>query len=167
MDEETVTVIADRSQPGAPVRETLLVRSVAPNRYVLVASPGLTMDLAADDLIEVDALGAVVIIARGGNVCAWILGREEALLEVDRRLATCLEATSGRLDGSDRMLRVLTIPVRVGFPTIERELGRLVADLDGADWFFGNVYDPADGVTPLNWWVGGAGDVPDHARAGL
>jgi hypothetical protein len=23
----------------------------------------------------------------------------------------------------------------------------------GCQWIYGNVYDPADGVTPLNWWL--------------
>jgi hypothetical protein len=42
----------------------------------------------------------------------------------------------------------LTINTAIEFVFIE-----FVAAHPGTEWMFGNVYDPRDGVTPLNWWV--------------
>jgi len=48
---------------------------------------------------------------------------------------------------------VFTVPVGAGFPKIEAIFNDLVAAHPEMEWLFGNVYDPGDGVTPLNWWV--------------
>ena len=59
----------------------------------------------------------------------------------------------GRLDGESERVLVATIPVRLGFTKIERVIEDLVDKFPGAQWFYGNVYDPVDGITPLNWWL--------------
>ena len=46
-----------------------------------------------------------------------------------------------------------TVPVSAGFPAIEAVFNAWVAEHPGWEWSFGNVYDPADGVTPLGWWA--------------
>ena len=59
----------------------------------------------------------------------------------------------GRLDGrADRVL-VFTIPVEAGFGRVEDVFGRFAGGHPGYEWYYGNVCDPADGVTPLGWWV--------------
>jgi hypothetical protein len=47
---------------------------------------------------------------------------------------------------------VLTVPLAAGFDAVARTFDAAVARHAGSAWLYGNVYDPADGVTPLNWW---------------
>jgi hypothetical protein len=61
--------------------------------------------------------------------------------------------TGGRLDGRSPGKLVYTLPVSAGFASIEAELQSVVEKFSNVEWFYGNVYDPADGVTPLNWWL--------------
>ena len=58
----------------------------------------------------------------------------------------------GRLDGESENVLVYTVPVSVGFPTLEAAPKKIVARHPTIEWFYGNVYDPVDGTTPLNWW---------------
>ncbi len=70
-----------------------------------------------------------------------------------------LKQLGGWLDGGvPGRLIVLTIPVIAGFAKIEALLNHWVAENGPAEWFYGNVYDPADGVTPLGWWDRPSGD---------
>ncbi len=46
----------------------------------------------------------------------------------------------------------MSLPVSVGFPVIENVMERFLQAQPESEWYFGNVYDRRDGVTPLNWW---------------
>jgi hypothetical protein len=59
---------------------------------------------------------------------------------------------AGALQNQD--LLIFTIPVSVGFSTIERTMDEISARFRVDQWIYGNVYDTKDGVTPLNWWIG-------------
>ncbi len=47
---------------------------------------------------------------------------------------------------------VFSIHVSCGFETIEKIMEETVGRDADSTWMYGNVYDPADGSTPLNWW---------------
>jgi hypothetical protein len=47
---------------------------------------------------------------------------------------------------------VYSIHVSCGFNTIEELLNRVLGTDGESLWVYGNVYDPVDGQTPLNWW---------------
>ena len=47
---------------------------------------------------------------------------------------------------------VFTIPVSAGFAAVARMFDSVVAQHPGSQWLYGNVYDPKDGKTPLDWW---------------
>lgn len=59
----------------------------------------------------------------------------------------------GALDGAIERGLMFTVPVSAGFRAGEAVHNVGVAEHPGWEWFFGNVYDPKDGVTPLDWWV--------------
>jgi hypothetical protein len=59
---------------------------------------------------------------------------------------------AGWLDGSADKLLVYTIPWRSGFVAIEGVIGTLQSRFPSMEWYYGNVYDSKDGITPLNWW---------------
>jgi hypothetical protein len=44
-------------------------------------------------------------------------------------------------------------PVTAGFPAIETVMAKAKAIDPDCEWFYGNVYDLKDAVTPLNWWT--------------
>jgi hypothetical protein len=48
---------------------------------------------------------------------------------------------------------VFTVPVSAGFGAVEAAFDGYVRRQPGAEWYFGNVYDERDGMTPLNWWA--------------
>jgi hypothetical protein len=59
----------------------------------------------------------------------------------------------GDLDLETPRMLVYSIHVSCGFNTIEDILNRAVGNDGQSAWLYGNVYDPADGQTPLNWWL--------------
>jgi hypothetical protein len=66
-----------------------------------------------------------------------------------RRVA---ESLGGRLDGGYSRMLVLTIPLAAGFDAVAAAFDDAVRRHPGSAWLYGNVYDPSDGITPLNWW---------------
>lgn len=92
-------------------------------------------------------------MSRGGNVCVQVFSRSPLPVElVNRELRRLGGRVDGGHDSTNVHLLVLTIPVDSGFAAIE-DLMRLLGDWFRIErWMYGNVYDPADGVTPLEWW---------------
>ena len=148
---KTIELWAGTSSSGRPVYEEVLVHQREPDTYEVLASPGLVLGIAAGDTIRTTAPGQYEMIARGGNFCVQIYRgqSDDGLEELANRM---LAPIQGRLDGKSPQQLVYTIPVAAGFPEVERILGQILEKFPGAEWFFGNVYDPTDGVTPLNWW---------------
>jgi len=144
------------SEGGRQGEEMLPVAGMGDGRYRLLASPGFVEGLAADDEFELDPdapLGHRVV-RRGGNLCVWFyhseaLSESSAVTADVRRIA---ESLGGRLDGGYSRMLVLTIPLAAGFDAVARVFDDAVRRHAAASWLYGNVYDPADGVTPLNWW---------------
>lgn len=147
----TVNVVADHVD-GSPVFEELLVDDLEQSRFRLLASPGLTLGLAAGDEILVDPSdGTFTLVERGGNLAVWLY-TNEGMDDAVESVAAAISQLGGRLDGLNRKLVVFTVPAATGFPAVEEIFYRFVDENPGSEWFFGNVYDPTDGVTPLNWW---------------
>jgi len=124
-----------------------------PRRFRLSASPGLAQGAAADDEIELADDGSFEVIERGGNLAVQVLVADRFDERLVGELIVQVEALGGRLDGGEDRLRVFTIPVSAGFAPVESVFNAFIARQSGAEWLFGNVYDPDDGITPLNWWA--------------
>ena len=121
-------------------------------RYVLTGSPGLALGAAAGDTIVVHEDATFDVIERGGNLAVQVFADrfdERSLGE----LVAEIEQLGGRLDGGHDRLRVFTVPVSAGFGAVEAAFDGYVRRQPGAEWYFGNVYDERDGMTPLNWWA--------------
>lgn len=132
--------------------EDVRVEELGNNRYKLLQSPGLVLGIAADDEFAVAADESIEVLKRGGNLCVQIFD-DSGVSRIQSRVTGELATIGGRLDGVAGKELVYTVHVDVGFPTIERVLNRIVATFPTAEWVYGNVYDPRDGVTPLNWWL--------------
>lgn len=147
---ETIRLLAGHSASGMPAFEELLVEHLRASRYRLLRSPGLVLGLAAGDVVEVQN-GGFRLIDRGMNLCIQIFS-DSSLSELQRALDPQLGILGGRLDGQTTRVLVYTVPVAAGFQSVERALREIVGKFPGAQWYFGNVYDPTDG-RPLNWWL--------------
>ena len=146
--QSAIDVFVQMGKSGRPVYEQLLVESER-RGLRLLKSPGLVLGLAAGDLFEVDHQKAPRVIERGGNICVQVFSREPGLVEP--LLTARFVEIGGRLDGRSHKELVYTVPVTAGFTAIEKALEQPDAVIE---WIYGNVFDPVDGVTPLDWWKG-------------
>lgn len=137
--------------------EWLPVEVLGLGRYRLRASPGWVEGLAAGDEFELcdDAPVGYRVLRRSGNLCAWFYFthdvHEESPETLDLRRH--VGALGGWLDGGYSRMLVFTVPLAAGWAAIAGAFDAAAARYPGSTWFYGNVYDPGDGETPLNWWV--------------
>lgn len=145
-----ILIVAGYKKSGEPSLEELLVDDLTGGRYHVVAAPGLASGIAAGDVIAYDeAERTFDVVERGGNLCVQLYGphqvTEELVAEVNR--------LGGTFDGATELNSVYSIPVKATFPVVEQLFRDFVAAYPGTNWYFGNVYDPADDETPLKWWL--------------
>lgn len=153
MHEILLPVIVDGARRG---EESLPAESLGGSRFRLAGSPGIVEGLAAGDELEVDDRepAGFRLLRRAGNLCVWFYFASE-VTEADpdvQRLASEVGTIGGWLDGGQSTMLVFTIPVRSGFPAVERVFNHAQERHVGSQWLYGNVYDPKDGKTPLDWW---------------
>lgn len=134
---------------GQPVAEKLLVQPLEGDRqFQLVKSPAFIKGLAAGDIIALDDDDQFSLVRHSGNLCVRVYGDLAGRTEV---LTSELEKLGAELDLQTPRLQVYSLHVSLGFSTIEALLDQHLPA--GAQWAYGNVYDPTDGETPLNWWL--------------
>lgn len=148
----TLELFAERGPSGRPVREEVRVRPLGGRTFQVAQSPGLVLGIAAGDVIELDMLdqSRFRLVKRGGNICVQIFCPVSD--ETEQRFAAEMARLGGWLDGRSPRQLVFTIPATGDFRPLEIMLNSLTAGNPGCEWYYGNVYDPLDGTTPLNWW---------------
>jgi len=143
----------DDNQPVFEGIEVCLVENDPPV-VRLLKSPLFTRNYAAGDKLEViDAdLAQYELLQRSGNLCIRVFcqGNITALAEF---LTPAMEKLEGSLDLETDGALVYSIHVSIGFSNIEALLDKACTDHEKTVWYYGNVYDPEDGVTPLGWWT--------------
>lgn len=154
---EQVTVIPVAGTGQAPVTDAAALLSKAglerPGEFRLTKSPAFIRGLAADDRIRypVDNATTYDLLEHSGNLSIRVFSKHNTE-ELDQALTPELELIDGRIDIASPGLLVYTIHVSIGFQQIEAVLNKVLAGFPDTIWYYGNVYDPEDGVTPLNWW---------------
>jgi hypothetical protein len=149
---EVLRLLAGQKSSGSPVFEEVLAEPLAKKLYRLLKSPGLVLGLAARDIFELLEDGKFYVVERGGNLCVQIFARSD-LNAIEQVATEQLSGLGGYLDGVSELELVYTVPVAGGFSALEVVLNGIAARFPGAEWYYGNVYDTADGVTPLQWWA--------------
>jgi hypothetical protein len=134
---------------GQPVAERLQVRINEANECQLVRSPAFIKGLASGDWIKLGSDGQFELLRRSGNLCIRVFCREDAQA-LSEQLSPALETLGGELDLETPRLLVYSAHVSLGFSALEAILAEHLRASD--TWLYGNVYDPNDGQTPLNWW---------------
>lgn len=139
-----------------PVFESLQVEVVdsAAQTVRLLKSPLLIRNLAAGDVIELKnpATGDYEMQRRSGNLSVRVF-RMEDLQELAQFLVPEMEKLGGQVDLQTERGLSFSIHFSIGFKVIEEVLNRACTRFSESVWYYGNVYDPADGSTPLNWWL--------------
>jgi len=141
---------------GEPVFENLIVTIVDPNDYQvqLTKSPLLIRNLAAGDKIKLidPASAKYELLQRSGNLAIRIF-RKHQLDTLEEYLTPAMEKLDAVLDVHSERALVYSIHYSIGFSIIEELLNRASATFPDTVWYYGNVYDPEDGATPLEWWL--------------
>ncbi|WGL15446.1 DUF4265 domain-containing protein [Microbulbifer bruguierae] len=151
---QIIELFAGTNPDGEPVVERLQVRVNEDDSVQLVRSPAFIKGIASGDTIKVDRTDpdkpSFELVKRSGNLAVRVFSRGDST-KLSDQLTPELEKLGGELDLESPRLLVYSIHVSCGFAEIEKMLNSVC---DGANsvWYYGNVYDPVDGQTPLNWW---------------
>ncbi|RBB35774.1 hypothetical protein DPV79_27550 [Burkholderia reimsis] len=154
-DDDLIYVYAGNSG-DAPVREELPARQVEPGIYELLASPGLTLNLAKGDLVRMDDPDRpATVLKRGGNYCIQIYGDAIPDRDIDRLAHEVESELGGTLDGRYGGSLALSVPSGAGGERIRTVFDGFTART-GLAWYYANIYrnfeDPDD-ETLLDWWL--------------
>lgn len=154
-----IQIFAGRASNGQVVHEELTVRKIDDCTYELLASPCLAENVAKGDLIRIHSSEAPVeIVRRGGNVCVQMFVDGTLTPEERTQIEQSFHSTlQGSVDGQTEQSMCFSIPIAVGFQSIEHFFNALSTANPSASWSYGNVYG-VDGTTPLNWWSGNESD---------
>lgn len=147
---QVIELFAGLDPRGNPVAERLQVIIHDDNSCQLVKSPAFVKGIASGDVIRLEpGTQEFTLLRRSGNLSIRVFCRDDSSELVDE-LTPPLEKLGAELDIETPRMLVYSIHVSCGFQAIENILNSVVSD--DVAWMYGNVYDPADGVTPLNWW---------------
>lgn len=149
---QVIEIFAGYQPDGAPVVERLPVNVLEDNSCQLVKSPCFVQGIASGDVIKLnDKDQSFELVRRSGNLCIRVFAMHD-ITSIAQDLAPILEKMGGQQDFENERMLVFSIHVSCGFAKIEEALNDHVGDETESAWFYGNVYDPKDGQTPLNWW---------------
>lgn len=155
---QVVDIFAGLDAQGEPAVERLPVRALDSGYLQLVKSPAFVKGLASGDVIRFLAdTGEFEILKHSGNLSIRVFSRGDISLLADT-LTPALEKLGGELDVETPRMLVYSIHVSCGFNAIEEILNNVVNRDPNSLWMYGNVYDPVDGKTPLNWWLASLSD---------
>ncbi len=149
---QVIELFAGIDQGGQPIVERLPVRVNEDNSCQLVKSPAFVAGIASGDVIRlVPGSQEFTLIKRSGNLSVRVFCRAD-IATLANNLGSALEKLGAELDIETERMLVFSIHVSCGFDAIEQCLNEQVGKDGQSAWFYGNVYDPADGSTPLLWW---------------
>lgn len=155
---QVIELFAGTGADGRPVVERLQVKVNQDDSCQLVKSPAFVKGLASGDIIRLESADGgqagsqFSLVKHSGNLCIRVYCRGD-ITALSDRLTPALEKLGAELDTETARLLVYSIHVSCGFAAIEAVLDRHTGEGEDSVWLYGNVYDPVDGRTPLNWWV--------------
>ncbi len=149
----TIELFAGTRPDGQPIVEQLPANELESGELQLVRSPAFAQGIASGDTVRLlPHTQEVELVRRSGNLSLRIFTKGD-MAPIADAVVPALEKLGGELDlHNDRML-VVSIHVSCGFQAIETIMNDALGQDNDSAWTYGNVYDPADGATPLNWWL--------------
>lgn len=169
LTDHTIPIAAGLNAEGQPVLEQVAVVPVeqpanvfAENsaeasenaaEFCVERTPAFVKGLARGDTIRFDVgSNSFFILRHSGNLAVRVFAREDMPLLL-KDLVPAVEKLGGALDFANDRLLVFSLHVSLGFKAIEALFNEHIDEDVGQMWLYGNVYDPEDGQTPLNWWI--------------
>jgi len=150
---QVIELFAGIGANGQPIVEKLPVRELDSGELQLVQSPAFAKGLASGDRLKCSpSTREFEIVQRSGNLSVRIFSKGDIGGLADALIAD-LEKLGGELDLETQRMLVFSIHVSCGFSAIDNILNQHVGLDNQSAWMYGNVYDPNDGTTPLNWWL--------------
>lgn len=150
---QVIELFAGVGGDGKPMVEQLQVRELEDGTLQLVHSPAFAKGLASGDIVKkLSETLEFDLVQRSGNLSVRVFSRGDIQSLADQ-LTPELEKLGGELDRETPRMLVYSIHVSCGFAAIEAILNQYVGADGQSAWVYGNVYDPTDGQTPLNWWL--------------
>lgn len=152
--EVRLQLLAGFDSQGQAVLEKLEAWALeAEHCYELIRTPLFVRNLAAGDIFRLtrQTAGDFKVLRRSGRLSVRVF-RRSGLADLERELTPEVEKLDGTLDRSSERALAYSVHVNVGFAAVEALFDRFTQAFPGSTWLYGNVYDPADGTTPLNWW---------------
>lgn len=150
---QIIELFAGVGPDNKPIVEQLHVRELDDGTLQLVQSPAFVKGLASGDVVRMlPETREFDLVKRSGNLSIRVFSRGDIGALADQ-LVPALEKLGGELDRETPRMLVFSIHVSCGFEAIEEILNRHLGQDGQNAWMYGNVYDPADGQTPLNWWL--------------
>jgi len=150
-----VAFLAGVSEDEQPIFESLAVEIINLEEEIvqLRNSPLFVRNLAAGDQIRLTnpTIGEYDIVRRSGNLSIRVF-RRQGIKAVADFLNPAIEKLGGSVDLQTDAALSYSIHFSIGFNEIEELLNRCCENYVGTVWYYGNVYDPKDGCTPLLWW---------------
>ena len=121
--------------------------------FELIRSPLFVRNLAAGDVFRLQegSKGRFTIVRRSGKLAIRVFSRED-VEGLALNLSPEVEKLDGSLDLQTPRALVYSLHVNIGFSAIEQLFDSFMTRYPDTVWYYGNIYDPQDGVTPLNWW---------------
>lgn len=157
-----IPLVAGLNAEGEPVLEQIKVSLLEGKQgeYRILQAPAFVRGLARGDSIRFPARTAqgCELLKRSGHLTIRIF-RKHNIDAAEQFLTPEFELIDGSLEQHSAGLLVYSIHVSIGFQQIELLLDKAVGQFPGLVWYYGNVYDPQDGTTPLNWWLDFADNV--------
>lgn len=155
-DVQTIEMLAGCNAQGTPVLEKVPVQIDDKGNCQLKKSPAFIKGIASGDIIRLnEETGQYELQRRSGNLCIRVYSRDD-IQPLNDSISPEMELMGGTLDIQTPRMLVYSIHVSCGFEAIEALLNKAIGDKttnNTSQWLYGNVYDPNDGATPLNWWV--------------
>ena len=148
-----IQLVAGTDSQGSPVLEKLEVKLTDVGAFELLRSPLFVRDLAAGDIFSCapDNPADYQVIKRSGNLAIRIF-RKTDIEPLEMFLTPEVEKLGGSLDCKTERALAYSLHVNIGFADIERLFDSAMAKFQDSVWYYGNIYDRQDGVTPLHWW---------------
>lgn len=147
---QEIQMFAGNDANGQPFVERLQVKVDDQGLCQLTRSPAFIKGLASGDIIKINPThNQFEIQTHSGNLCVRVISKDD-IRPLNEAITPELEKLGGVLDIETPRMLVYSIHVSCGFAAIEAILNRHIGA--SSIWLYGNVYDPADGTTPLNWW---------------
>ncbi|WP_083299505.1 DUF4265 domain-containing protein [Janthinobacterium sp. MP5059B] len=151
-----IRVLADEDTDGTTY-ETLPARQIDEHVFELLASPGLALNLARGDIVNIaDPLSPALVLKRGGNFCIQIYDADAVSQSaVDQLEYDVQKQLGGTMDGQYEGNLIFSVPGHHGIYNVNGPFDAF-REATGVEWYFANIYanlDDDNDETLLNWWV--------------